>query len=351
MITVKKVESQAELEQAFAIRLSVFVQEQGVPKEIEMDENDQEAIHVIAFEGEEAVGCGRMLVIDPISVKLGRVAVKKEYRGKDIGTDICEKLFSIAREMNLKQATIHSQVSAKKFYQKLGFIQIGSEFEESGLLHVKMEKELFNSNIIIGIAGGTGSGKSTLVRKLKEALGEEVLALTHDDYYKSNDHLTREERKSLNYDHPNAFDTDMMIQHLLMLKKGESIYLPQYDFTHNNRSDETILVAPKKVIIVEGILIFENIELRKMFDIKVFVDTDADVRIIRRILRDVKERGRNLDSVIQQYLGTVKIMHEEFVEPSKKHADIIIPEGGYNKVACSMLLDKIKMLLNEVKSI
>lgn len=204
-----------------------------------------------------------------------------------------------------------------------------------------------NSTIIIGIAGGTGSGKTTLVNKLKETLGDEVLTLTHDDYYKSNSHLPLEERALLNYDHPNAFDTEMLVNDLIKLKNGQSIEKPCYDFSRHTRSEETFIEEPTKVIIVEGILIFEHVELRKLFDIKVFVDTDADVRFIRRLLRDVKERGRELDSVINQYLNTVKIMHEEFVEPSKKYADIIIPEGGYNKVACTMLLDRIRTLLNQ----
>ncbi|MCT4544907.1 MAG: uridine kinase [Vallitalea sp.] len=200
--------------------------------------------------------------------------------------------------------------------------------------------------IIIGIAGGTGSGKTTLVNKLKDVLGNEVVALTHDDYYKSNDNFELEERKKLNYDHPNAFDTDVMIKDLIALKNGLSIQRPNYSFVEHTREKETVKVEPKKVIILEGILIFENKELRDILDIKVYVDTDADVRIIRRIVRDVKERGRDLDSVINQYLNTVKIMHEEFVEPSKKYADIIIPQGGYNEVACSMLIDKIRTLLN-----
>ncbi|MCT4598337.1 MAG: uridine kinase [Vallitalea sp.] len=199
--------------------------------------------------------------------------------------------------------------------------------------------------IIIGIAGGTGSGKTTLVNKLNDILGDEVVALTHDYYYKANDHLELEERKKLNYDHPNAFETESLIKDLLTLKEGLPIKRPIYSFVEHTREKETVTVEPKKVIIVEGILIFENKELRDILDIKVYVDTDADVRIIRRILRDVKERGRDLDSVINQYLNTVKIMHEEFVEPSKKHADIIIPEGGRNEVACSMLVDKIRTLL------
>ncbi|PKM52239.1 MAG: uridine kinase [Firmicutes bacterium HGW-Firmicutes-7] len=202
-----------------------------------------------------------------------------------------------------------------------------------------------SNTIIIGIAGGTGSGKTTLVNKLNEALGDEVLTLTHDYYYKAYSHLPFEERALLNYDHPNAFDTESFVQDLIKLKEGISIERPCYDFSRHTRSKETVIEIPKKVIIVEGILIFENIELRNLFDIKVFVDTDADVRIIRRLLRDVKERGRELDSVVSQYLNTVKIMHEEFVEPSKKYADIIIPQGGYNKVACAMLLDRIRVLL------
>lgn len=199
--------------------------------------------------------------------------------------------------------------------------------------------------IIIGIAGGTGSGKTTLVNKLKSVLGDEVVTLCHDYYYKANDHLPLEERKKLNYDHPNAFDTEMMIDDIKRLKDGMIVERPTYDFVGHTRAEETVKVSPKKVIIVEGILIFENRELLNQLDIKVFVDTDADVRIIRRIVRDVKERGRSLDSVINQYLNTVKLMHEEFVEPSKRNADIIIPEGGHNKVAVSMLLDKIKVLL------
>lgn len=201
--------------------------------------------------------------------------------------------------------------------------------------------------IIIGIAGGTGSGKTTLVNKLKSVLGDEVVTLCHDYYYKSNDGLPLEERKKLNYDHPFAFDTEMMIDDIRSLKKGHEVNRPVYDFVGHTRAEDSVNVCPKKVIIVEGILIFENRDLLNELDIKVFVDTDADVRIIRRIVRDVKERGRDLDSVINQYLNTVKVMHDEFVEPSKRKADIIIPEGGHNKVAVSMLLDKIKVLLAE----
>lgn len=201
--------------------------------------------------------------------------------------------------------------------------------------------------IVIGIAGGTGSGKSTIIKKIKEQFNDAVTILSHDYYYKAHDDLTYEERTKLNYDHPDAFDTDLMVEHIKALKRGEFVERPSYDFSAHNRRKETVTVVPSKVIIVEGILIFENVELLDMFDIKVFVDTDADVRIIRRILRDVKERGRTLESVINQYLTTVKIMHEQFVEPSKKNADIIIPEGGYNTVAIEMLNQRIRALLGD----
>jgi uridine kinase len=202
-------------------------------------------------------------------------------------------------------------------------------------------------SIIIGIAGGTGSGKTTLVNRIKEIIGDELVTICHDYYYKANAEVSFEERQALNYDHPNSFDTDQMIQDIKELKQGRCIECPVYDFVNHTRSKKTLHIEPKRVIIVEGILIFENKELLKELDIKVYVDTDADVRIIRRILRDVKERGRTLESVIEQYLGTVKVMHEEFVEPSKRNADIIIPEGGYNEVGLSMLRDKIRMLLAE----
>ena len=198
--------------------------------------------------------------------------------------------------------------------------------------------------IVIGIAGGTGSGKSTMVRKIEEEFKEQITMLCHDFYYKRHD-IPFEERKKLNYDHPNSFDTDLMIEHIKMLKEGKEIERPVYDFTIHNRVDETVKVSPAKVIIVEGILIFENKELRDLFDIKVYVDTDADVRILRRILRDVNQRGRTLDSVVTQYLTTVKIMHEQFVEPSKKFADVIVPEGGFNIVALEMLKERIYSLL------
>ena len=204
-----------------------------------------------------------------------------------------------------------------------------------------------NEIIVIGIAGGTGSGKSTMIRKIKEHFHDEISILSHDFYYKQHNDKSFEERKLINYDHPNAFDTDIMIEHIKELKAGNAIERPVYDFTIHNRVDETVTVYPAKVIVVEGILIFENKELRDLFDIKVFIDTDADVRIIRRIIRDYEERGRTLENIVNQYLTTVKPMHEEFVEPSKKYADVIIPEGGFNRVALDMLNERIHALLSD----
>ncbi len=199
---------------------------------------------------------------------------------------------------------------------------------------------------VIGVAGGTGSGKSTLVKRLQEAfVGDDVVTLCHDYYYKAHPELTYEERTKLNYDHPQAFDTQMLVEHIKTLKENVPIEHPLYSFVEHDRMAETVLVKPSRVIIVDGILIFENRELRELMDIKVFVDTDADVRLARRILRDVCERGRTMDSVINQYLTTVKPMHEEFVEPSKRYADVIIPEGGFNSVAVRMLIQNIRSLI------
>lgn len=195
--------------------------------------------------------------------------------------------------------------------------------------------------LIIGIAGGTGSGKTTLVDRLKEQFGDDISVLTHDSYYAAHHDLTLEERQALNYDHPASFDTDRMIQDLEDLKAGKTIHCPVYDYTVHDRLEETREIAPNKVIIVEGILVFDNKALRDLMDIKIFVDTDADVRILRRIIRDVKERGRSLDSVVEQYLATVKPMHEQFVEPSKRYADVIVPEGGKNLVALMMIIQRI----------
>lgn len=202
------------------------------------------------------------------------------------------------------------------------------------------------NTIVIGMAGGTGSGKTTLAHKIRDAFQEEVAMLCHDYYYKSNSALAFEERVKLNYDHPNAFETELLIDHVKALKKGEVIQHPVYSFVEHTRVDETVEVQPAKVIVVEGILIFDNPELADLCDIKVFVDTDADVRILRRLTRDVKERGRDIDSVIDQYLSTVKPMHEQFVDPSKKRADVIIPEGGFNSVALEMILERIRTFIN-----
>ena len=200
---------------------------------------------------------------------------------------------------------------------------------------------------IIGVAGGTASGKSTLVKKLQEAFeGESVITLCHDYYYKAHDDLSFEERTKLNYDHPGAFDTDMMIEDIMKLKKGRSVFRPVYSFVNHNRTDKTVTVEPAQVIIIDGILILENRTLRELMDVKVYVDTDPDVRLGRRLLRDVQERGRSIESVLTQYFCTVKPMHDEFVEPSKRYADIIIPEGGFNSVAVSMLIHNINSLIH-----
>lgn len=201
--------------------------------------------------------------------------------------------------------------------------------------------------VLIGIAGGTGSGKTTLAKRLKNTFGDDVVLLCQDFYYNSFDSLTFEERKKLNFDHPDAFDNSLLIEQLKTLKNLKPIERPTYSFVEYKRLDETVKEEPKPVIILEGILIFENPELAELMDIKVFVDTDADIRLTRRLLRDIHERGRNLDSVINQYLNTVKPMHEAFIEPSKKRADVIIPEGGMNNVAFSMLVDRIKGIIND----
>ena len=204
-----------------------------------------------------------------------------------------------------------------------------------------------NNILVIGIAGGTGSGKTTLMNNLIEAFRNDVTILSHDNYYKRHDDLTYEERCKLNYDEPAALETDLMAYHLDQLRHGKPIDCPVYDFTQHNRSNETIRIEPKKVIIVEGILIFENKPLRDLMDIKIFVDTDADVRLCRRIKRDVNKRGRTLESVLTQYQETVKPMHEKYVEPSKRFADIVVPEGGKNLVALDMIMGRIVRHLTE----
>ena len=201
--------------------------------------------------------------------------------------------------------------------------------------------------IVIGIAGGSGSGKTTLMKNLIARFGDDVTVLSHDNYYRPYDELTIEERRKVNYDHPDAFDTQMMFEHLKLLKEGSAIECPIYDYTTYSRCEETTLVEPRKVILVEGILIFENKALCSQMDIKIFVDTDADVRLIRRVKRDVAKRGRSLDSVLNQYLATVKPMHEQFVEPSKKNADLVVLEGGKNLVALEMIIDRIQRHIDD----
>ena len=201
--------------------------------------------------------------------------------------------------------------------------------------------------LVIGIAGGTASGKTTLMKNLINEFGGQVTVLSHDNYYKRHDDMPYEERCKLNYDEPAAFDTSLMVYHLDQLRHGYSVECPVYDFTVHNRSDETIRLVPCRVIIVEGILIFENEDLRNLMDIKIFVDTDADIRLCRRIKRDVNKRGRSLESVLEQYKNTVKPMHDRYVEPSKKYADLVVPEGGKNQVALSMIIGHIRRYLDE----
>ena len=205
--------------------------------------------------------------------------------------------------------------------------------------------------LVIGIAGGTGSGKSTLMEELVKRFGEEVTVLSHDNYYRRRDGISMKDRQKINYDEPAALETDLMAHHLDQLRHGETVECPVYDFTQHNRSDKTKTLVPKRVIIVEGILIFENKELRDLMDIRIFVDTDADVRLCRRIARDVNERGRTLESVLDQYQTTVKPMHELYVEPSKKFANIVVPEGGRNLVALDMILTRIQKHLTETEDV
>lgn len=199
---------------------------------------------------------------------------------------------------------------------------------------------------IIGIAGGTGSGKSTFTNRIKEKFGDDVTVIYHDNYYRQRDDMTFEERKKVNYDHPDALETDLLVEHLRLLKEGKSIECPVYDFSQHNRSDKTTIIYPSKIILVEGILILADERLRDLFDIKVYVEADADERILRRIVRDVKERGRDLDNIVEQYLTTVKPMHYLYVEPTKNTADIII-NSGRNNVAFDIMSSKVRQLLEE----
>lgn len=201
--------------------------------------------------------------------------------------------------------------------------------------------------VIIGICGGTGSGKTTVAREILKALPEKNVSIIHQDaYYKLQTNKSFDERTQTNYDHPFAFDTELLLSHLRSLQAGRDIDMPIYDFSNHNRSEETQKIFARDIIILEGILILEDPKLRDLMDIKIFVDTDTDVRIIRRITRDMNERGRSLESVIEQYLSTVKPAHEQFIEPSKKYADIIIPEGGFNAVAIDIMVGKIKTILD-----
>lgn len=198
-----------------------------------------------------------------------------------------------------------------------------------------------NEIMTIGIAGGTGSGKTTITKRLVNRFPDSVTVVYHDSYYKAHDEMTYEERTKLNYDCPEAFDTSLLVEDIKKLRNGEAIDCPIYDYTVHNRALETKLIEPAPVIIVEGLLILQDPSLRELMDIKIFVDTDADARILRRIVRDVRDRGRSLESVVEQYLTTVKPMHEMFIEPSKRYADIIIPEGGHNVIALDMLIERI----------
>ncbi|WP_349403911.1 uridine kinase [Clostridium perfringens] len=202
--------------------------------------------------------------------------------------------------------------------------------------------------IFIGITGGTGSGKSTIAKEIYRQFGEDCIAMIEQDsYYKDQSHLSMEDRVKTNYDHPNAFDNNLLVSHLESLLNGHSIQKPSYDFSIHNRIEDTTKVEPKEIVIVEGILILEDPRIRELLDIKIYVDTDADVRIIRRMVRDINERGRTMESVINQYLNVVKPMHNQFTEPTKKFSDIIIPEGGHNKVAIDIIVAKIKEVLGK----
>lgn len=204
-----------------------------------------------------------------------------------------------------------------------------------------------HNSLIIGICGGTGSGKTTLAKRIKDSVGDDALLISMDSYYRDRQDLTYEERCKINYDHPDAFDTALLVEHLKTLKTGGSVNYPTYDFTTHLRKSEWEHAESRKVVIIEGILLFCCPEIVEQLDIKIFVDTDADVRIVRRILRDVKERGRSLDSVVTQYLTTVKPMHDSFIEPYKRVADVIVPEGGQNTVAYGMILSTVKKRLSE----
>ncbi|MBE0698662.1 MAG: uridine kinase [Anaerolineaceae bacterium] len=203
------------------------------------------------------------------------------------------------------------------------------------------------SPLVIGIAGGTGSGKTTVANAILKRVGSNRIAfLAHDAYYLELGHLSLEERQKINFDHPDSLETGLLVEHLCQLKQWQPVEMPVYDFTTHSRTNRTVHIEPHPVILVEGILIFYEPALRPLFDVKIYVDTDADIRFIRRLQRDINERGRTTESVIQQYLNTVRPMHMEFVEPSKRYADVIIPEGGLNMVAMDMVTARIEALLH-----
>jgi uridine kinase len=200
---------------------------------------------------------------------------------------------------------------------------------------------------VVGIAGGSASGKTTIVNRIREKFGDDIVVISHDSYYKAHNDLSYDERSRLNYDHPSSFDTELLIEDVKKLKRGEEIDIPVYDYAIHNRSEQTVHVVPKPVILLEGILILENKELRDLMDVKVFVDTDADERLMRRIRRDTIERARSVDSVLTQYGETVKPMHEQFIEPSKKYADLIIPRGGENLTGINIFTEHLQSMLRE----
>jgi uridine kinase len=208
-----------------------------------------------------------------------------------------------------------------------------------------------NHNMLMGIAGGTGSGKTLVAKSIGEALGQRIAVIGQDSYYLDPADLPFEERAKINYDHPDAFDHNLLITQLQQLRQGQPIDMPVYDYAQHVRSKNTVRIAPAPIIVVEGILALAIPALRELFDVKIFVDTDADVRFIRRLSRDIRERGRTPDSVIEQYMGVVRLMHLEFVEPSKRYADIIVPEGGYNRIAIDFIVTKLRTLLDDAQAV
>jgi uridine kinase len=219
---------------------------------------------------------------------------------------------------------------------------------ESEYNHLMRERK---TPLVIGIAGGSGSGKTTVAQTILQRVGPDRISfLQHDAYYKDLSGLPPVQRAEVNFDHPNSLENELLIRHILQLKKGKLVNVPIYDFSTHSRTDRTFKVEPRSVILVEGILIFAEISLRELFDVKIFVDTDSDLRFIRRLQRDIAERGRTTESVIKQYLSTVRPMHLDFVEPSKRYADVIIPEGGFNTAALDMVVARIETMLQDVTS-